>query len=251
MPERVPVMHVPEYHRRIGLVVPRIASGYPPTMKIASHFAPNVALAEAVLAAMPDPGGDAAHDLSHVLRVWRNVQAISSVEGGDGTVLAAATLLHDCVALPKDAPDRARASSLSAERARRVLSGLDHPKTMVDAVTHAIEAHSFSAGIEPTTLEARILQDADRLDALGHIGIARCFFISGRLDRPLYDPEDPRAEMRPLDDRRFAADHFGTKLLTLAGAFKTKTGKAHAAKRHEIVCAFLEGFMAEVSGRPL
>ncbi len=85
-----------------------------------------------------------------------------------------------------------------------------------------IEAHSFSANIETRTLEAKILQDADRLDAIGVIGAARCFYIAGRMGSALYDSNDPMAENRPLDDKNYALDHFRTKLFNLLPASKLK-----------------------------
>ena len=114
-------------------------------------------------------------------------------------------------------------------------------------VAHAIEAHSFSANVVPTTLEAKILQDADRLDAIGHIGIARCFYVSGRLGRAIYDPENPDASNRELDDAKYAVDHFYTKLLKLAGSFRTETGSKLGAERHKTTRDFLNGLLTEVS----
>src|SRR5690606_8932965 len=108
-----------------------------------------------------------AHDLAHILRVFRNAMRIQAVEGGDARVLTAAVLLHDCVAVEKSSPLRARASTLAAEKASGVLAALGWDESEIGAVGHAIAAHSFSAGIAPETLEAKILQDADRLDAIG------------------------------------------------------------------------------------
>ena len=169
-------------------------------------------LAETLLPHVFPPGNDdGSHDLAHLDRVWGNVQAIVAAEGGDTEILAAAVLLHDCV-----------------------------------AVAHAIEAHSFSAGIEPGTLEARILQDADRLDALGFMGVVRCFYTAGRMGSSLYDPADPGGENRPLDDRRYALDHFPRKLLQLAQGFKTRAGQKLAMQRHDRLKAFHDGMLAEV-----
>lgn len=210
-------------------------------------FAPHQDIAHALLPHAVGAADDASHDLSHVLRVWKNVQDISAGEGGAGDILVAATLMHDCVDVPKDSPSRSIASRLSAEHAVRILQKSGWSEDKANSVSHAIEAHSFSAGIAPRTLEAKILQDADRLDAIGYVGIARCIYVSGRLGRALYDPEDPLGSQRTLDDARFAIDHFQTKLLTLKGTFQTKTGKALARKRHEVVQAFFDGFVSEVS----
>ena len=143
-------------------------------------------LAETLLPhAFPPGNDDGSHDLAHLDRVWGNVQAIVAVEGGDTEILAAAVLLHDCVAVEKNSPLRNQASRLAAEKAISLLTGLRWSTDRQQAVAHAIEAHSFSAGIEPRTLEARILQDADRLDALGFMGVARCFYTAGRMGSSL------------------------------------------------------------------
>lgn len=159
--------------------------------------------------------GDAAHDKAHLARVWANIKAIAPPEA-DMQVLRAACIFHDLVNLPKDAPNRAEASRLSAEAAIPLARAAGLPAEKLAAMAHAIEAHSFSASIPPETLEAKILQDADRIDALGAIGIARMFAVSGALAGPLYNPDDPAAQNRAPDDRRYAIDHFQTKLFTLA-----------------------------------
>lgn len=217
-------------------------------MDITTRFSPYETIAGQLLPHALEVTDDASHDVAHLLRVWRNVQTISEVEGGDGRTLIAATLLHDCVHIPKDSPQRSSASRLAAEKAQAVLAGCDWGTDVSDNVAHAIEAHSFSAGIAPRTLEARILQDADRLDAIGHIGIARCFYVSGRLGRALYDPDDPLGAARDLDDLTYAIDHFQTKLLRLLGSFQTPTGNALAAKRHKVVQEFMDGLLTEVAG---
>jgi len=113
---------------------------------------------------------DSAHDEAHLLRVWRNDEKIVAEEGGDTEILVAAALLHDCVRIDKGSPDRAGASSLAAAAAREVLFWLGWPTGRIVQACHAIEAHSLTAGIPPRSLEADILQDADRLDAIGFIG---------------------------------------------------------------------------------
>ena len=212
-------------------------------------FAPYDALAAALLPRV-EVTTDGAHDLSHLHRVWSNARAIHAEEGGDGEILAAAALLHDCVAVAKDSPLRAQASRLAAARAVDLLGELGWPAARAQAAAHAIEAHSFSAGIAPTTLEARILQDADRLDAIGMVGVARCFYIAGRMGSALYDPADPTARNRAYDDKRFAIDHFQTKLLGLAAGFQTRSGARLAAERQARLRRFLDGFMQEVSPPP-
>jgi len=218
-------------------------------MSTPPDFAPYQDIADTLLPVLADmlDMDDGSHDLSHILRVWQNVRLLMAEEGGDGVVLLAATLLHDCVAVPKDSPQRAAASRLSAQKAAGVLEGLGWSPERVGAVAHAVEAHSYSANIAPETLEAAILQDADRLDATGHIGIARCFYVSGRLNRALYDPHDPDAAARPLDDAAYAVDHFHAKLLRLSGTFRTDAGNRIGRRRHRVLRDFLDGLMEEVA----
>lgn len=189
---------------------------------------------------------DGSHDASHLQRVWNNVCAIRDVEGGDPEILIAATLLHDCVSVEKNSPFRSSASRLAAAKATELLTDMGWGEERIDAVAHAVEAHSFSAAITPETLEAKILQDADRLDALGMIGVARMFYVSGRMGGGLYDPQDPHAADRDYDDKRFAVDHFHTKLFKLADGFQTSTGARLAQVRHTRMRRFLDELMEEV-----
>jgi uncharacterized protein len=191
-------------------------------------------------------GLDGAHDLAHIRRVWVNAFAIAAEEGGADEILAACVLLHDCVAVEKNAPLRAQASRLAADRAVEILSDLGWTATQTAPVHHAIAAHSFSAGIRPETLHARILQDADRLDAIGMIGVARCFYTGGRMRSALYHPDDPRGEHRALDDATYALDHFRAKLLRLRDGFQTPTGAAMAGRRHALMVEFVAAFEAEI-----
>ena len=194
---------------------------------------------------------DSAHNLAHLLRVLAMARRIADEEGAhDACVLTAAALLHDLVALPKNHPDRAQSSRLAAAAASDLLRTLGLPDDRIGAVAHAIEAHSFSAGIEPLTPEARALQDADRLDALGAIGLARCFAVSGALGRSLVDTDDPLAERRPLDDGRWALDHFQVKLLRLPGLMRTAAGRRIGAERAAFVEAFMRRMAAECEAGP-
>ncbi|MDQ1198086.1 HD domain-containing protein [Agrobacterium sp. SORGH_AS 787] len=211
----------------------------------AASFAPYEALAEKLIPHAAE-GDDGSHDLAHIHRVFRNAMRIHAQEGGNGTVLAASVLLHDCVAVEKNSPLRAQASRIAAEKASGILADLDWATADIEAVAHAILTHSFSANLPPETREAKILQDADRLDAIGMAGAARCFYIAGRLGSALYDPEDPLAKNRPLDDRRFAIDHFENKLFKLADGFQTEAGRQLARERHERLQQVLDMFLDEI-----
>ena len=212
-------------------------------------FAPYQTLAAILLRGFDANGIGGSHDLSHLVRVWRNAARIARTEPGcDTELLLAAVLLHDCVPVEKNSARRPFASRLSAARARDIVALLNWGPTRVDALAHAIETHSFSANLTAETLEAKILQDADRLDAIGAIGVARCFHAGGRMGGALYHPGDPRAEARPLDDRAYALDHFPAKLFKVAQGFLTAEGQRMAVARAEFMADFVAAFGAEVEG---
>ena len=189
---------------------------------------------------------DTAHDITHTERVTANAKMIADNLDSDRQIVIAAAWLHDCVSLPKDHPDRKKASVLSADRAVQFLTGQDFPEGKLDQVHHAIAAHSFSAGIKPETTEAKILQDADRLDALGAIGISRCLLVAGQLGRTLYHPVDPFCKERTPDDSEWTIDHFYSKLFKLPGKMQTEPGKEIANKRVEFMKKYLEELAGEI-----
>ena len=216
--------------------------------KSAAHFGKQAKLAAQLLPALGAEGDDGSHDRSHLLRVWANASAIADQEPEcELDLLTAAVILHDCVAVEKNSPQRSQASRLSSVRAKAILADLAWAPTQIARVAHAIEAHSFSAAIPPETIEARIVQDADRLDAIGAIGIARCFYVAGRMGSSLYHEDDPMATDRALDDRRFALDHFDAKLFKIAGNFQTRTGQALADKRMRTMHDFVQTLLAEIA----
>lgn len=211
---------------------------------IATLFAPYNQLAVTLLPTLSETDG--AHDIAHLTRVWRNAGAIQLEEGGDLEILAATVLLHDCVQVPKNSSLRSQASRLAAAEAISRLTRLGWSVDRTEQVGSAIESHSYSAGIAPATLEACILQDADRLDAIGFTGIARCFYTAGRMGSSLYETSDPAGHQRALNDAAFALDHFPAKLLKLAGSFKTATGRRLAEERHATMLHFYSGMLQEI-----
>jgi uncharacterized protein len=190
----------------------------------------------------PDPG----HGIVHLRRVVATALQLAKEEGARLEVVLPAAWLHDCVNVPKDSPDRSRASRLAAGQAVRFLQGAGYAEEFLDGIAHAIEAHSFSAGIPPRTVEAKVVQDADRLDALGAIGTARAIAVGAALGRPLYAPEDPFCERREPDDRGASVDHFYTKLLKLAGTMQTGAGRREALRRTEFMQSFLGQLRREI-----
>jgi len=195
---------------------------------------------------------DGSHDLGHFQRVWRAARRINQEEGGvaDELVLLAAAYFHDWVSFPKNHPQRSESSRLSAERAVELLTEVfsDFQADKVEGVRHARHAHSWSARVPAETPEAKILQDADRMESLGAIGAARTFYISGQLNQQLFDPEDPLALKRAPDDRRYALDHFQVKLLKLPATMNTVAGKRMAERNAEWLRAMAQKMDEEVRG---
>ena len=190
---------------------------------------------------------DGAHDVWHLRRVWALAQKIAAQEGGDLGVIEAACFLHDIVNPPKDSPQRKQAAALSAAHATAFLFAQGMVPAQVDGVAHAIEAHSFSAGVTPRTLEAQVVQDADRLEALGALGIARCFNVSGQMNAALFHGGNPMAQDRDLDDRAYALDHFEVKLLRVAETLNTVTARDMAQTRVDFMLSFRAQLLDEVA----
>jgi uncharacterized protein len=192
----------------------------------------------------PDP----AHDYLHFCRVASLAHSLCKKEGGDPWIVLPAAWLHDLVNVPKNHPGRSQASKISAQAALKFLTTLEYPSEHFRAISHAIEAHSFSAKIEARSLEARIVQDADRLDGLGAIGIARVFTVGARLGRPLYHEKDPFAlSGRELDDLDQTLDHFWTKLLGTYETLQTSAGKREGYRRVTLMKSYLEALRSELS----
>jgi uncharacterized protein len=193
---------------------------------------------------------DAAHDEAHLLRVARWTVRLGREEGVDARLAVAAALLHDVVNVPKTSPDRTRASELSADVARELLPALGFSAADAEEVAEAVRDHSFSRGAVPRTAMGRALQDADRLEALGALGVFRCIATGVRFGGAFFDADDPWALGRPLDDGRFSVDHFFTKLLRLPPTLLTAAGRAEAGRRAQAMVALLRQLGNEL-GNPL
>jgi len=189
---------------------------------------------------------DSAHDFDHIMRVFKNAQNICKQENVDEKLVLTAVLLHDIVSYPKS-DKRSKLSSIkSAEKAEKILKKFDFTKEEIQIICDAIRDHSFSRNKIPATIEGKILQDADRLDALGAIGIARVFAVGGSEKRPFYNIKDPFCKNRPPDDQVWTLDHFYRKLLKLESLMNTKSGKIEAKKRTKIMKEFLDELNKEI-----
>lgn len=189
---------------------------------------------------------DGSHDLEHFRRVWHMAKSFVGAEG-DLLVILAASFFHDIVSYPKDHPDRSKSSVDAGIKAREILNNMNFPSEKLDGVVHAIESHSFSANINTKTVEAMAVQDADRMESLGCIGLARTFYVSGLMKGSLFNSSDPFAVNRELDDKNFAIDHFYNKLLKLEDTMKTKKGRELAKKRSDFLRYFLSELKEELS----
>jgi len=190
---------------------------------------------------------DSAHDFEHTMRVYKNAQKICKKEKANEKLILSAALLHDIVSYSKS-DRRSKMSSIdSAKKSKQILGKFDFSKEEITIISDAIRDHSFSQNKIPKTLEGKILQDADRLDALGAIGIARVFATGGSLNRPFYNIDDPFCKNRTPDDKTWTVDHFFKKLLKLESLMNTKSGKIEAKKRTRILKDYLKQLKQEIS----
>jgi uncharacterized protein len=192
-------------------------------------------------------GADSAHDWQHVLRVAANAEALCAAEAADPAVVVTAALLHELVNLPKNHPESSKSGELCADRALEVLAQVGCPAPQAQQIAYCIRVHGFSRGITPDTLEAKVLQDADRLDAIGAVGIARCFATGAVMRSAFYDPADPFCAKRDPDDKRFSVDHFYKKLLRIEGTLHTATARRMAGERSRFMEAFLRQLGNEIA----
>jgi uncharacterized protein len=186
-----------------------------------------------------------AHDFFHVERVVRNAIVIARGEGANEAIAATAALLHELFNLPKSHPDSSRAGDICAEHARVVLEAEGAPN--VDPICAAIRDHAFSKGVVPDALESRVLQDADRLDAIGAIGLARMWATCADMKRPFYAPEDPFCDAREPDDKAWGLDHVFKKLLVVPERLSFATSRALAEQRTAFLRTYLEQLRHEIS----
>ena len=190
-----------------------------------------------------------AHDFEHIIRVYKNAEMISKQEEYvDLDIVLAAALLHDLVVYPKGSSKTINSADDSAEIAKKILLEYkNYPREKIERVADAIRTHSYSKRLVPQTLEGKILQDADRLDAIGAIGIARTFSVGGSENRSLYNPTDPFYESeRQLDDMQWTLDHIKKKLMILKNSMYTKTAKKMAEERTEFMELFLNQLRKEI-----
>ena len=189
---------------------------------------------------------DSAHDFEHIMRVYKNAKKLCKQEKVNEKLVLCAVLLHDIVSYPKSDKRSKNSSIDSAKKAKIILKRYNFTENEITIISDAIRDHSFSQKKTPKTIEGKILQDADRLDALGAIGIARVFATGGSLKRPFYNIDDPFCKKRNVDDKTWTLDHFFQKLLKLEFLMNTKSGKIEAKKRTRILKEYLKQLKNEI-----
>lgn len=199
--------------------------------------------------------GELAHDAFHIHRVYDWAVRLAPEAGADRDLCGAAALVHDLVPISKASPERPLGGERSALAAGPLLAESGYDEGEVDTVVEAVRTSSWSRGLEPSSAVGVVLQDADRLDAIGAVGIARCFACAQEMSTPtspgrFYHPEDPAADAeRVLDDRRQALDHFRAKLLRLAQGMHLPSARAEASIRHATLGLFVDALREELRPR--
>lgn len=191
---------------------------------------------------------DMAHGWEHVQRVYRLALSIAEQEGANRFIVGMAALMHDLGRAEPHGGTEHHAD-LSVRLATRLMSSHALPTDIQHAILHAIIAHSFSRGVTPQTIEAKAVRDADRLDALGAIGIMRWALTGAVLhtaETRSYHPEDPFAEKHEPDDKRYMLDHFYAKLLKLGETMATETGSFMAERRTGFMRTYLQELRKEL-----
>lgn len=189
-----------------------------------------------------DPG----HRLDHVLRVKKTALELANREMARIEIVLPSTILHDSLPMDKFSKGRQDASAISARNSIALLKEWEYPEELHEEIYHAILCHSYSSGIEPQTLEAKVVQDADRLDALGAIGIARSMAVGFSHGNPLYDLNAPFPETRKANDLLNILDHFYIKLFNLPKTFHTESARKLAQNRIEIMENYLRALANEI-----
>jgi len=192
------------------------------------------------------------HDWWHIYRVWKNAKLIAQHEEGvDILIIELGALLHDIADSKFHGGDEEIGPSTSSS----FLKSINVDQMTIDHVENIIRHISFKGGINGQkwmSPELAVVQDADRLDALGAIGVARTFNYGGHVGRSLYDPNiKPNLSMTPEEYKKSnnpTINHFYEKLLLLKDLMNTKTGKAIAEERHKFMESYLEQFYAEWEG---
>ncbi|MBN2045763.1 MAG: HD domain-containing protein [Anaerolineales bacterium] len=194
---------------------------------------------------------DQVHDFDHVLRVFRLAEVLAEKEGADIEIVRAAALLHDAESASGNENTRLTHHEAAAAFAGKVLQDEGWPKDRILAVQECILSHRFRAGEAPQSLEAKILFDADKLDAIGAIGVARSFAYAVLDRQPLYAQPSPifLQTLKTEPGEAYTAYHeYLFKLSKIKDRIQTKSGRKMAEERHNFMKNFFDHLNAEVQG---
>ena len=195
-------------------------------------------------------GARGSHDWEHTLRVHRLCRHIGPLEGADMLVLEAAAFLHD---IGRAAQDKANGSVCHAEKgaqlARKFLDTLPLAEGLKNNIVHCVRTHRFRNDLMPTTIEARVLFDADKLDAIGAVGVARAYLFAGELGACLHNPNLPVEQVIPYSREDTGYREFAVKLSKIEKRILTTEGRRLAAERHAFMVAFFDRFLREYEGK--
>lgn len=196
---------------------------------------------------------DAAHDISHFRRVWATAQQLAEETAADRLVSSLPATFRTLSVWRKTILSEAVPSAMAAEKTLAILQSAfpDFPPERYAAVYTRLKPTVLARAVAPQSEEAKIVQDADRLEALGAIGLARVFAVSGALNNSLFDARDPFADLRELDDKTYALDHFQCKLLRLPKTMQTEKGRAMAVHNARFLVQFMAKLSAELRGEPM
>jgi uncharacterized protein len=195
---------------------------------------------------------DSVHDFDHIIRVVALAERIAHLEGADISIVRAAAFLHD-LGRAKSQANNLNHAAIAADQAGKLLQSWGAPTSWTMAVQHAIAAHRFRTAPEPETLEARVVFDADKLDAIGAIGIARAFAYGGAHGQRLWAPMEDINLMAWIEkgdnpDEHTPVHEYVVKLSRIKDRLTTATGRSIAEARHAYMEAFYKRLSAEVRG---
>jgi uncharacterized protein len=191
---------------------------------------------------------DPAHDWAHICRVARTAEKLCLNQKVNLIYVLATVYCHDLVNIQKDHPDRVNASQLTSKAAAPLLKKAGFNTDEIQFICNAILEHSYSKDLRPSSPEAAIVQDADRLDALGAIGILRCASVNTQMGSSFYDVIDPFSDSRELNDKKFMLDHYYVKLFKLPELMNTPQGKILANQGVEFMKNFINQLKIEIRG---
>lgn len=191
--------------------------------------------------------GDPSHDWSHIIRVISLCDKLSSNLDVNARILVPAAVLHDVVNVPKDSIHRSNASTLAANKAKLILKDFDFNKNELESIGQIIIEHSYSANHKASSIESEILQDADKLDSLGAIGLMRWSTVGTRMGAAYYHPEQPFSSTRKIDDKKYSVDHFEAKLFNIYEKLNTEAAKVEGKIRQSFMQSFINQLKSEIN----